>query len=979
MARQDTTLDLPQTLAEAKKRNPGGGTKETKPQPLPQPDMYSGPPRTLTEAKEAGGIEGPRPYVPSQAGETYDYFNRGLNRGLSLDFLLGGAEILDSAYRALGVPIPHEDPDTPYERAAQVAGTTIGMMPLVVGGATNLLRRGLWSGAKYGAPYARQTLKTLISPFTGGTATKAAAGSPLAALGIEGMAGAGASLGEEQGALGLPPGPVSGIAGGLGTGITAGLVSSLTPGGMVRAGARGIRQAVQGTPKAARTVKETVTAARQDPVRFAEEVTDPYLSQVGLSADQGTMRARAEVLGRLTPDERVLALEALDDPALQHLTPVQRVGHRNLLDLQRARTRTTVKGEPDVAAQEAYDAPLRASEQEAIQELDVFSQQQRVRPDIDKARAASNKVIGQLENARSREEASEIVSENLGRAYDRGGRQERNMWENLPTDPTTGQPYRRSTATLFERYQRLEEGLPLAQKGDMPDIARRLLQKPAPGMTAPEGLQAKDTVSEIHGFYSHMRETARIARANGKRNEARIATELADAAWDVLVKEMPGESSVFTRALTDVRTYSREFNQVFRQGRVGELLGFQRAGDPKVDAIALLQTALRGSGPKRAAALDDLDQALAFGQRGGASLSSRIASVGGQTEAMSATDDALKREFLAKLGSPKDGKITAGTARTWIRNNTELLARRPELREDLQKAVEAIEVATRLGNIKTTVVNAFKDPSPGKALAGVVARATPQELPTIRATLMNRMMFPEGRSTFSRASDPAVPDAAFFTEMLTSPQMRPVLDTLYTQAEMGRIEDLARIISSTGTALRPPKPTIAGEVALEPGFLGWASSGSTLGASIFGAIKGGQMGGGSAGGSLKTAGMGATGMRMATQWLLRYHPDLVFAEAAKNTKVMKALLTPMPGDPEIGGGITPGIIQALKVLDQMARRILRNIGTRGQQAVIPSLVGTSLAQIPPVQSHEYRQGMPVPRLVDQLPFAPSHDTQENRR
>ena len=265
MARQDTTRRRPQTLAEAQKRNPGGGTKETKPQPLPQPDMYSGPPRTLTEAKEAGGIEGPRPYVPSQAGETYDYFNRGLNRGLTFDFLLGGAEILDSAYRALGVPIPHEGPDTPYERAAEMAGTTVGMIPGVVYGTANLLGRGLLSGAKYGAPLARHTLKTLIAPFRGGTAKKAAAGSPFAALGIEGMAGAGASLGEEQGALGLPPGPVSGIAGGLGTGITAGVVSSLTPGGMVRAGARGIRQAVQGAPKAARTVTETVTAARQDP------------------------------------------------------------------------------------------------------------------------------------------------------------------------------------------------------------------------------------------------------------------------------------------------------------------------------------------------------------------------------------------------------------------------------------------------------------------------------------------------------------------------------------------------------------------------------------------------------------------------------------------------------------------------------------------------------------------------------------------
>lgn len=987
MARQGTTPRHRRTLDEVR------AAKKRKKESSDPGERHR---RTLTEVREAGSRKA-TPYDPSSFGETYDYFVRGFNRGLTFDFLLGGAEILDAAYRAIGVPIPHEGPDTPYERAADVAGTTIGMIPGVVGGTANLLGKGLWSGAKYGAPLARHTLKTLIAPFRGGTAKKAAASSPFTALGIEGLAGASTSLGEEQGALGLPPGPGAGIVSGVGTGVVLSALGALTPAGMVRAGARGIRQAVKGTPKAARTVKETVTAARQDPVRFAEEVTDPYLSQVGLSAEQGTMRARAEVLGRVTPEQRARALQSMDDPALQDVPPVVRTGEPNLLALEEARTRLTPKGEVDVKAQEAYEGPLRATERKAIQDLDVLSQQERVVPDINKARAASNKVIGQLENARSREEASEIVSENLGKAYDRARREEGNRWRNLPKDPTTGEPYKMDTDSLYKTYMKLESdpdvGLSLAQKQDMPDIARRLLQRPAKGTTAPDGLEATDTYKEIHGFYSNMRETARIARANGKRNEARIATELADAAWNVLVKETPeGASSAFTRAITGARTFSREFNQAFRQGQVGKVLGMQTAGDPKVDAIALLQVALGSKGPKRAAAFEDLNKALMFGTRSDTPLGSRMASVGGQAEAMSATDDMLKREFLAKLGSPSDGKITAGTARTWMRDNTELLARRPQLRKDLQKAVEAIEITTRLGKIKTTVTNAFKDPSPGKALADVVARATPQELPTVRATVMNRILFPDGRPTINPESGSVVPNAAFFTEMVSSPQIRPVLDTLWTKAEMGRIEGLTRLVSRTGTALRPVAageaggPTIKGEVALEPGFLGWASSGSILGGSIYGAIKGGQMGGGSAGGSLKTAGMGATGMRMATQWLIRYHPDLVFAEAVKDPEVYRALLTPMAGDPEVGGGATAAVKQAVKVLDRMGRRIFRNMGTRGQQAIIPSLVGTGLAQIPPVPSHEYRQGMPLPRVgsvvgraVEEIDQLTSPDRQENRR
>jgi hypothetical protein len=128
------------------------------------------------------------------------------------------------------------------------------------------------------------------------------------------------------------------------------------------------------------------------------------------------------------------------------------------------------------------------------------------------------------------------------------------------------------------------------------------------------------------------------------------------------------------------------------------------------------------------------------------------------------------------------------------------------------------------------------------------------------------------------------------------------------------------------------------------------------------------------------------GMSKLAEWLLQYQPGQVFNEAVKDPEVYRALLTPMAGDPEVGGGATAAVKQAVKVLDRMARRIGRNLLTRGQQSVMPSLMGTGLAQIPPVPSDEYRQGMPFPRVgsvvgraVEEIDQLTSPDRQENRR
>jgi hypothetical protein len=828
-----------------------------------------------------------------------DYFNRGLIRGATLDFLLGGAEVVDAGARALripllapeGIPIPYEEPTATSNKAWQSSGTAIGMIPGIAGGTTKLLAGGMWGGSKFLAPYARQAAQTFTRPFLGGTRLSLPVAGGVA--GVEGAAAAAHTVGQEEGALGLPPGEAAGTLGGLVSATALAMAPALMPRRLAGVVGRAIRGPVE---SAATSVAGAAKKAWKDPRGTVTAATDKALQAVGLGEQTGKYRAGWRLAAGA--DDPTAAIEATKLRALEGIDPFTQTGQPGILALHEARV---LGGDPRKTR--LHQDILRRQQQEAVGELDVLARRADAPVQMEQARVDLDTVVTKLETARSREEASEIASEVLESAYNRARREEGNRWRNLPNDPTTGKPYRMNTKKLFDTYRKLESdpevGLSVAQKGDMPAGVRKMLGDPPPttdktptgqpdwssgspfireslptaGARTPDTqtvrrFNPEESFNEIHGFYSNMRETARIARANKKGNEARIATELADAAWDVLVKETPEVSSAFATALTGARTFSRELNQAFRQGRVGELLGMQRAGDPKVDTIALLQTALRGSGPKRAAALDDLDKALAFGQRGDSPLGSRMASVGGQAEAMRATDDTLKREFLIATGldNIQTGQLPRNAGRAWIRNNEELLRRRPGLKAELEKAAEAMEVARRLTLIGQTVKTAFNDPSPSDALVRLITGAKSRELPTIQAAVMEQMMFPQGR--FSKSAllpegQGFVPDMAHLEQMVSSPAMRPALEKIWGKEGLQRLDELTLRLGRLGKGLDPKswKPVVPGGEIVEPPEFALVSKGIVLASRLVGARKGAQFGGGTAGGGLQAASIGATGLK----------------------------------------------------------------------------------------------------------------------
>src|SRR5690606_10661222 len=86
----------------------------------------------------------------------------------------------------------------------------------------------------------------------------------------------------------------------------------------------------------------------------------------------------------------------------------------------------------------------------------------------------------------------------------------------------------------------------------------------------------------LHRARSRALEDMRLARAAGRRNEARILDRFQEAILadlDALEARATGDVGESYR---NALNFSRQLNEKFRRGTVGRLLGFERTGAPAV-------------------------------------------------------------------------------------------------------------------------------------------------------------------------------------------------------------------------------------------------------------------------------------------------------------------------------------------------------------------------------------------------------------
>jgi hypothetical protein len=766
------------------------------------------------------------------------FFTRGMTRTATLGL---GADLLAEGGRRAGVSIPKREPEGLGEKTAHGAGMAAGMIPALYAGSGALAARGGAAALGLGR-YLPAVGRAIRAPFQTHPYTSAA---------VEVAAGAGAGAGEELAGqeAGQEYGPLGALAGGLGAGITTGLARSFSPVLNIR---KIFNVALRGVSRAKEGIKETIFP-------FTEA-----------GSDAG---ARRQIQQRAI--DPVATAKRVGAPDEYGLSPSQKTGEDNFLALER----TIAARSP--AAHARLQEQLRRSETALRRGLEELGETGGLEGKITAARARADAEIQRLGAGISEEESSRIYARELMASYNRSSGIESDLW-NIPN-------VRRPTTNVRSTYNELRNELSQAQKSDMPTEANALLSRTetpgdaliigADGETLLTGASGptrafadSESLREIHGFASKMREIAREARAAGKTNRARLANRLGDAAWLDLMGSADVPSSVAPQ-LQAAREYTRASRQVFRQGEVGRILGYAPEGGARVEPSEMLEVArLKPGNAQGAVTSDELNAAVGFG--------GRDPSVGA-----GAIEDYLRQRFLISSSSP-DGTASASGARAFMRNNAPLLNRHIKLRKELEGSVQDMAKGDTLGRLRRTVSAAMGSQTP----LDDIRRASAGNRPEFRSALMEFALHPSGAVDESGIR---VASGKRLLGFLNQPKTKRVFAELFSKTELGRLETLATKLFDVQRAGGPLTPTIPGEARPLPKLQARIQKGVTFFAGIFGAKRGAELGKGAAGASLKTASAGSKMLSDASTEYLNKWVDKLLVDTMSNEKLYKSLLTKM--------------------------------------------------------------------------------------
>lgn len=593
------------------------------------------PPGFTLEDTTADGIPGPRqnatgrgagrlPFLNRQIAETFGLPVDAVNSILRMagvpvsDQPFGGSASIEAGLARLGgaanVPMVPEigaTPQTPGEYAAAGIGSAVGML--------NPMTAGARLAARVGGP--------LVSRV-GGTIAAAPVAAPLTTVGTEVAAGAGGGAGRyiaEQNFPGNQPvAQLAELAGGLtgGAALQAPRLLTQTP----------VAAAVG---RAARSMLPSGGQGRATE-RLSSLVEDPY----------GASRAAVR-------------------PTIADLTPAQRTGEAGLLDLERAvaaenPTIARQLRERAAAAQDTLEAEARAlggrpEDTRAFLENRVTRLTSALNTRVEQAQAEARRRIAALEPNAPAADASRIAREEFDKAFDAARAQEGVLWTSIPSDVTI------ETAPLFERFAALVKSTPSTQQQNIPSYAQRFL-----GADSAERLGATATPAELQGLRSELLDMQRAARKADRRNEARIAGQIAD---DVLaaMNSLPETGGPYDVA----RNFSRQVNEVFREGAASALARRTGAGETRVAPELTLETLLGRGGPKADVAARDL-----------------LVATGNNPETRAAIENYLTQSFR-NAAVAGEGRVKPESATNWMRRNAALLDRFPEVRNQLAETMSA--------------------------------------------------------------------------------------------------------------------------------------------------------------------------------------------------------------------------------------------------------------------------------------------------
>ena len=605
-------------------------------------------------------------------------------------------------------------------------------------------------------------------------------------------------------------------------------------------------------------------------------------------------RAERRIQGAARDPERVAAALRAGEPVPEaQLTPAQLIGDEGLLSLERSVIESSeqLKGRADEQIAQATRA-IR----ESLGEIGEGVPVEKTAATLEEARnyiqslvdtrmriaaLAADEKIAALAPGATREQANLIAREELAAARKAVKAQVDELWAAVPEEVIL------PTGNSRETLNKFLSG-PVAEQEDVPAIAKRVLDK----------VGEETTVKELQSLRSKLLEEARIARAAGQSNKARIADELAEAVLADLGAqrdEIFGEAGDALRMALDA---TAGMKQTFDRGSVGRILAVDRRGAPVTPEALTLERAVGPGGPRARVETQALLEAA------------------GTPAARGAVEDFLLDDFQRR--AVRDGRINRKSAEAFLRRHGDVLDDFPELRTRIEGAVEADDLARlavekaeglarRLDDPKVSRAAVFlkepvegameriaKSPKPEKTMQEIVKQArrdaTGDALKGIK-TGFGDLLLTRASTRHPTIEGDFILSGAALKRMLKDGPVARMAKELLSSEEQKRLTEIADVAAKVEKAVAA-KARPEGIIADRPSLLF-----STI-ARIAGAQLGRKVAGATGGGTVQTPGIVSNLFRRAVQAGVRDPARHLLIDAMGDKDLFAALLGKGPISPK---------------------------------------------------------------------------------
>lgn len=693
---------------------------------------------------------------------------------------------LRSLANRIGVARPQEGDEDPslVQSATEMAGTTLGTGAM-------MLAPGL--RALSAAPSAiRETarmmpgLRPAASEFSR-RAAESAARRPGAFWGIE--LGAGAAAGAAgEGMSRVTDSP------------TARLVAETLAGGGVSAAPATLSAAVRHAPSiniARNAIK--VFRAPEAPTRETQQRAAGRLGRAVPDARDTTRRAaearQNEVLedaplslGELANEPGLLSLQRAVADSSEGLTQAnqERFAEINRITQNALRTLTDT------------ESGTRVDPQETRRYLETLMDER-----IRIARTAVDERLQQLGPRTGRETANRLAREELDNAYEQVLNQERELWGavNL-TDPVRPANTRDTYAALLNDIKRSRVA---STRRDIPTRVREFFGSldPETGeLTGGSFFETPPSARDLHELRGELLDTARRERAKPapNRRKLRAMAQIQES----LLDDLSGISG--SEQLDTARAFSRDLNERFRQGEVGDLLGFDVEGGRSLPEMLTLESTIGARNLRGAEATDQLMSAVRMAER--------------DPQMKSHMESFLTDEFMR--AARNGDELNPRKAAAYIQRRQDILRRFPELRQRFVGATEsgeALQLAEAMGNPKQSAAALVIGAPPGDEMQRLLRTKNPREASRDLLTLLDKDE--TGRAKQGMRSAVAdwllnrsltrfqgdVADRSFLSgrrlrETMEDPAVKQVVETILTPTQQDRLRRITNTATRTDIARR---------------------------------------------------------------------------------------------------------------------------------------------------------------------------------